>query len=225
MNLFKSKALTTVAAGVAAIGALVATGTLAQAGSTGRQAFGDEGSVYHFHINDQVEADLMKTPANSVWTESINKFAVTKDKLHPAVVTELGYGKSGDKIVVPAKLVEKVGGSFTANATSIATFQLPAGAWLLPVSARFDRVATGPADGNRPQLAVRYDNGKDAGTVMGQELSGLKDRELTGADNKVVTISETTTFTVYGFGYNDDQSASGGNTFAASAEITPVRVG
>jgi hypothetical protein len=212
---FSKLGVVAVAVGIVAIGGAVSADA----------AVGDEGGIYHYHINDQVEADLMRTPAKSVWTESVNNGAIIESHLVGAVRAQLQYGKSGEKMVIEPKVVEKVGGSFTTNATVIGTFKLAKGSWLLPVSARFDRTATGPADGNRPQLAIRYNGTKDAATVMGQELSPLKGRELTGADNKVVVLDSETTFTVTGFGYNDDTSAAGGGTFTAGAEITPVRVG
>jgi hypothetical protein len=84
-------------AGVVLFGANAAAASPSVPAYNGSQALPGN-SVFHAQINDQVEADLMKTPANSVWTASLNRWSVTEDKLSPAVQKKLnavGTGKQG----------------------------------------------------------------------------------------------------------------------------------
>lgn len=48
-----------------------------------------DGQVYQSDLNDGVEAYLRQTPANSVWTSSLNNSVVTEAKLYPAVRAKL----------------------------------------------------------------------------------------------------------------------------------------
>jgi hypothetical protein len=66
-------------------------------------------SVYHAQINDTVEADLMKTPAKSVWATSLNKGIVAESNLTPAVKKKLNAGMFG---------YEEIGRPTDANATT-----------------------------------------------------------------------------------------------------------
>lgn len=190
-----------------------------------------ESSVYHFQLNDQVEADLMKTPANSVWTSSLNRWSVTEEKLHPAVQEKLSWGSlANGPVDIPETALAKIGGPFLDNATLLGSVDLPAGTWLVSTSAVFTRIASG-ATGTRPQLALRYNAtqgnpyGLSAGTLMGVEISPTMSRELTESAVEAITVTEPTQMSVFGFGYNDDQSAAGGGQITARARITLLRVG
>jgi hypothetical protein len=138
------------------------------------------------------------------------------------------YGKSGVTKDFAAKPIAQIGGSFKTGKTELGTFTLPAGTWMINTSAFFARTAAGVA-GTRPQLALRVGAsptafGEDYGTILGAEISPAKDRELTGATVKVVTVTATTTVGVYGFGYNDDAGSAGSGDITAAASVVAVRV-
>jgi hypothetical protein len=138
------------------------------------------------------------------------------------------YGRSGVSKDFAAKPIVQIGGSFKAGKTQLGTFTLPAGTWMINTSAFFARTAAGVA-GTRPQLALRVGAtttafGEDYGTILGAEISPAKDRELTGATVKVVTVTATTTVGVYAFGYNDDAGSAGSGDITAAASVVAVRV-
>lgn len=190
-----------------------------------------DGQVWGSDIADAEENFLRQTPANSVWTSSLNNYVVTQDKLHPAVQDKLSWGSlANGPVDIPETAIAKIGGPFLDNATLLGSVDLPAGDWLVNTSAVFTRITSG-ATGARPQLALRYnpteDNpyGLNAGTLMGAEISPTMSRELTESASEYVHITEPTQMSVYGFGYNDDQSAAGGGQITAKARITLLRVG
>lgn len=185
------------------------------------------GTIYHDQINDTVEADLMKTPAKSVFNSSLNLGIIAKNNLGAAVQRELDFGTVADGNIVnlPSKTVDKIGGPFAANATALGDFTLPAGTWNLFFKVRFDRTVTGPL-GTRVQLAVREGtSGEDFGTDMGTEISPTAGRELVKSGVSIVTVTEPTVLTAKAFGYNDDGSASGSGQIAAGVQIWAQLVG
>lgn len=190
-----------------------------------------DGQVWGGDIADAEENYLRSTPANSVWTSSLNNWVVTEDKLHPAVQRELSWGSlANGPADIPETAIAKIGGPFLDNATLLGSVDLPAGDWLVNTSAVFTRIASGAA-GTRPQLALRYNAtqgnpyGLSAGTLMGAEISPTMSRELTESASEYVHIAEPTQMSVFGFGYNDDQSAAGGGQITVKARITLLRVG
>jgi hypothetical protein len=123
-------------------------------------------------------------------------------------------------------VLNHIGGPFASNATLMGTFDLPAGTWLVNTTATFNRTeaASEAAPKTLPQLALRYPG--DAGTIMGNDISGTVGRELMGATTKVVSLGDgPNTISVYGFGYNSDGSAYASGKITASAVVTAVRVG
>jgi hypothetical protein len=225
-----NKKLISTFVGLGAIAALVVGGSVANARATVQDIDGTRiqtGTVYHDQINDTVESDLMKTPANSVWTASLNKWSVTEEKLHPAVQQKLKFGTVADGAVynTPVATIDKIGGSFATNATKLGSFKLTAGSWNLFFKERFERTVTGAA-GTRMQLAIRDgSSGEDFGTDMGTEISPLKGRELVQSGVSYVTVDGDTTLDVYGFGYNDDQSAAGSGEITGKAQVWAELVG
>jgi hypothetical protein len=139
------------------------------------------------------------------------------------------YGKSGVSKDFDPVAIAKIGGSFKTNKTKVGEFTLQPGTWLLNSTAFFARTAAG-AEGTRPQLALRVGAsatafGTDFGTILGAEISPAKDRELTGATVKIVTVTKETTVDVFAFGYNDDAGTAGSGDITAAASVAAVRVG
>jgi hypothetical protein len=136
-------------------------------------------------------------------------------------------GRMGVNKTVDPTVIEHIGGPFAANATALATFELPAGTWMINTNAVFNRTeaAAAGATKTRPQLAIRYAGGGDGGTIMGVDISPTVGRELLGHTATPVVLTETTVFTVFGFGYNDDSSSTGSGKITAAAQITTFRVG
>jgi hypothetical protein len=239
------------AGGVVLFGATTATASPINPTYNGSQALPGN-SVFHAQINDQVEADLMKTPANSVWTASLNRWSVTEDKLSPAVQKKLnavGTGAQGPKgdpgdpasdvlgkgkvMMSPSITMAKIGGPFLDGKTFLGPFTLQPGTWLVTSNATFNRtVAALPTDTKtRPQLALRYDEtsqnpfGDTAGTIMGVDISPTVGRELMGATVQTIYLSKTTTIKVYAFGYNDDTSQVDNPGITVRAQITATKIG
>lgn len=207
-----------------------AAAPLAAEDTVGTKAIID-GQIYQSDINDGVEAFLRSTPANSVWSTSMNNGIVSEQKLTAAVKAKLELGSlSGDPIAIQATPIANIGGSFLSRSTKVGEVTLQPGTWLVNTSAVFARVTAG-AEGTRPQLALRYNKteaqpfGEDAGTIMGAEISEAAGRELTGSSVKAMTVSVPTVIDVHAFGYNDDTSSAGSGELTAAAEITALRVG
>ena len=139
--------------------------------------------------------------------------------------------KGGATVVdVPATVVEKIGGSFKTNKTKAAEFDLPAGTWKLDMSYFCGRTvaAATPGAGTRLMMALRVGAtssafGDDYGTVIGQQISDTKDREITAANFKYMTTTSTQHVEVFFFGYNDDTSGAGGNEVTCSGQVGLVR--
>lgn len=193
-----------------------------------------DGQIYQSDINDGVESYLRQTPANSVWSSSLNNGIVSEEKLYGPVREKLSWGSlANGPVDIPETAIAKIGGPFLDNATLLGSVDLPAGTWMVNTSAVFTRIASGAsgATGTRPQLALRYNAtqgnpyGLSAGTLMGTEISPTMSRELTTSAVETITVTQPTQMSVFGFGYNDDQSAAGGGQITAKARITLLRVG
>lgn len=181
----------------------------------------------------QIWQTQMAPAANDVYLKTYNN-TVGKVQLKKEVADELQFGKSGEKITVAPKMIEFLGGPYFDPArgfTKLGEFSLEKGTWLINTAAKFHRTATG-VEGTRPQIGLRIGQGTaapnwgvDAGTIGGAEISPGNGHDLFGSTTKVITLTETTTVGVYGFGYNSDTGTAGSGQIEASAEITPVRVG
>jgi hypothetical protein len=139
------------------------------------------------------------------------------------------FGKAAVNKDFDAKAIAKIGGSFKTNKTSLGTFTLTPGTWLLNSTAFFARTAKG-VPGTRPELALRVGAsetafGTDYGTILGAEISPSADRELSGSTVKVVTVKAKTTVEVFAFGYNDDGGSAGSGDITAAASVAAVQVG
>jgi uncharacterized protein (DUF697 family) len=142
-----------------------------------------------------------------------------------------GVAVSVTKAFAPV-VIEKIGGSYGANATEVATFSLPAaGTYLVNTRVVFDRKDKGsegyvePTTDTMPQLSLRYGTDGDAGTIMGTAISKAGFTELTGSSVATVTVDAATEITVRGFGYNEDRSSFGGGQISASGQVTAVKIG
>lgn len=210
---------------VIGLGGAAATASPGDCCVTGAQVV--DGSLGTSDIYGPAVDYLRQTPANSVWTSSLNNYVVSQDKLHPAVAAQLKYGTVADGNIynTPTVTIAKIGGSFATNATKLGTFTLPAGTWNLFFKERFERITSGAA-GTRMQLAIRESgSGEDYGTDMGTEISPTKGRELVQSGVSIITVDGNTTLDVYGFGYNDDQSAAGSGEITGKAQVWAELVG
>lgn len=175
----------------------------------------------------------MAPSVNDVYLKTYNN-TVGKVQLKKEVADELQFGKSGEKITITPKTIEFLGGPYFDPArgyTKLGEFSLEKGMWLINTAGKFHRTAAG-VEGTRPQIGLRIGQGTaapnwgvDAGTIGGAEISPGNGHDLFGSATKVITLTETSTVGVYGFGYNSDTGTAGSGQIEASAEITPVRVG
>lgn len=142
------------------------------------------------------------------------------------------FGKEGGSLTIAPKAIATIGGSWATGKTELGTFTLPAGKYLINSAVMFDRLDANengyvtPTTDTMPQFALRYGStNEDAGTVMGSPVSKAGFVELTGSSTKAVTLTEETTITAYGFGYNEDRSSFGGGQIKVGGTVAAVRIG
>lgn len=180
----------------------------------------------------QVKKFINDSSARS--TEALNK---AEDAL-----TRPDFGTSSEPISFAPKTITNLGGKYfgdTTNTaddrfTTIGSFSLPKGTWLVNTVVTFHRDTAGVV-GSRPQVGLRIGQdqtlsgdekwGKPVGTVGGADISPAKGHDLFGSTVATVIASAATTVGVYGFGYNDDQGSAGSGELTASVTVTAVRVG
>lgn len=133
-------------------------------------------------------------------------------------------GELGFEFEVPQATITNIGGKFADRATKLYTFTIPAdGSWCIQTTAKFTRTVaaeTGAAL-TRPMLALRvpaYEN-KDAGTIMGNDISPALNNDLTGQVMENLVLAKGDKVDVYGFGYADDRGTSGSGQIVAGASI------
>jgi hypothetical protein len=132
--------------------------------------------------------------------------------------------------------IQKIGGTYSTNATQLFTVELPeAGTYLISANGFFDRINEGATGYEVPntdtylQLTVR---GAGLGaTCFTPAVSPKGFTETTCDASSVVTVAGPTTLTVRGFGYNEDRSGFGGAPnsatpqFSVFAQLNAVKVG
>jgi hypothetical protein len=134
------------------------------------------------------------------------------------------YGKLQLEVEVPPATITNIGGKFAERATKLYTFTVPAdGSWCIQTTAKFTRTVQAEAGAalTRPMLALRapaYEN-KDAGTIMGNDISPALNNDLTGQVMENLVLSKGDKIDVYGFGYADDRGTSGSGQIVAGASI------
>lgn len=231
---------------------LAGTATAAPQDPAGRQAIAApnsvnstaiiDGSVWQADMADPLTAYLRAVPNGAVYWSSLANGIVSTDKLAADVKDQLEIG-SGWSVQIPTTVINKIGGSYAANATELTEFVLPAGGlYQVTTQAVFDRVNADHADyvapttDTMPQLSLRMptDEGgtADGGTIMGAAISRAGYTELTGSSVSTLRSgSEDKIVTVRGFGYNEDRSSFGSAgdgkaaQFTAAARIVVTRIG
>ncbi len=126
--------------------------------------------------------------------------------------------------------IEHIGGSFNDRATLIGDIDLPrAGTYQINGYAFFDTVDAVSERGERThlELALRVEDESQWGRDLGTCFTGpfpKGDREATCQSVRVVTVDEATTVDIYAFGYNDDQSSTGDESFTVAPDVSAIRV-
>ncbi|MEV6285057.1 hypothetical protein [Kribbella sp. NPDC051770] len=190
-----------------------------------------KGAVTNWHLGKgSVYGDNLG-PGMVEWFTTVYNGSVHEIGLDANLKNQLANGK-GTAVTLAPKAIEKIGGSFAANKTTVGELKLPgAGTYLVNTQAKFDRKDAGstgyetPTTDTYPSLVVRYGADKDAGTIMGSPVSKAGFVELTGSSTATVTVDGPTTLNVYGFGYNEDRSAFGGGQITVEGQVTAVRIG
>ncbi|UUI67291.1 hypothetical protein NP095_08715 [Aeromicrobium duanguangcaii] len=130
----------------------------------------------------------------------------------------------------PQVTIANIGGSFASRATTVGSFELPAGKYLVQTDALFRHNGTTPTAAPSLQAALRVADdsawGLDAGSIFAT-LPGATayEREAQGTSLRVITLTETKTVKVSAFGYNPDGSAAGSGGFAADITVAVQKVG
>lgn len=185
---------------------------------------------------------------HQIHTKEIAKHAVTWNKLAKGVQKKIHKGGPQGKPGVAGKdgadgvalgatktfdatTITNIGGSFAGRATELTTLHLDAGQYLISSDAFFNQTDD-TKTGEHPvlQLAVRGDDGSTWGTDLGTCFTGAfpggpGDIDQSCSDSKLVTIpAGGQDVTVYGFGYNSDQSATGSGNFEVKGSVTALKV-
>jgi hypothetical protein len=143
-------------------------------------------------------------------------------------------GKTETLKVFDPKLIEFIGGPYFDPArgfTTLGTFTLPTGTWTVNTSVVFKRTVSGDA-GVRPQVGLRVgqgtaspDWGTDLGTIGGNDISKVKNKELWGTAQGQITVTSPTTVGIYGHGFTDTEGSEGSNEISAAVKVSLVRAG
>jgi hypothetical protein len=88
----------------------------------------------------------------------------------------------------------------------------------------FFESTTATTGSSQLQLALRSDSG-DFGTCFTGETSPTAGRDASCTSTKAVTVSDTTTVTIYAFGYQDDQSSKDSGSWMAVGTVNAIQVG
>jgi hypothetical protein len=136
--------------------------------------------------------------------------------------------------------IQKLGGSYTTNATTLGTFTVTeSGKYLVSAYGFFDRLNEGAPGYEAPttdtylQLSVRGGTvaAQHPGTCFTPAVSAKGFTETTCQSVQVIEANAGDTFTVRAFGYNEDRSGFGAAPnsatpqFTASAAVSAVRIG
>lgn len=125
--------------------------------------------------------------------------------------------------------IAKIGGRFVENATTVGSFTLQPGTYLLNLNVKFNRPAAAPADEPevQPMLQLLSDDGtNEYSTIMGNDIGANAGADLTGSAVRLVTVRAATEMTVKAFGYNEARSsAGGGEVNVESASVVAVHAG
>lgn len=184
-----------------------------------------------YDLRQHVTASDVTLPDAIKSSTQIKAGAIQESDLNAALQTKVnGQDLHGDVTVIkefPVTTINKIGGKWFDNKTSVGTFTLPAGGpWVIATSVKFTRTADGVA-GSRPMVGLRIGQaapstwGDDAGSVGGNDIAPLKNADLFGSDTKIVgPIDNSVVVDVDAHGYNDDQSAAGGGQIEAVVRVT-----
>jgi len=148
------------------------------------------------------------------------------------------FGKFGTGYVTTGLVpINKIGGSYTANATDLGTFTVnKSGRYMINAYGFFDRLNDNEAGYEAPptdtylQLTVRGGTGH-AGTCFTPAVSPRGFTETTCQSVLWVDATAGDVFTVRAFGYNEDRSGFGGAPnsatpqFKVAANVSAIRIG
>lgn len=139
-------------------------------------------------------------------------------------------GSLASKTFDPTTIQYIGGGYFAAGRgfTPIGSITLPAGTWVVSTSVKFTRTVAG-VEGVRPQVGLRIGQspitgafGTDVGTVGGNDISKVLNKDLWGQSVQSITLLESTVVGVYGHGYTDTQGTADGE-ISAAVQVNAVR--
>lgn len=153
-----------------------------------------------------------------------------QDKLNKTTTDTDENGKAGQLWALKGdpKPIDKIGGSFSTGATTIDTFVLPKGTWLLNLNVKFNRPAAA-ADATDPEVQPMVQllaDGNEYSTIMGNDIGNNAGADLTGSAVRLVTVRADTTITVKAFGYNEARSSVGSGLInVESASVVAVHAG
>lgn len=120
------------------------------------------------------------------------------------------------------KEIANIGGTFSTRHTTVGTFTLPKGTWLVNLSAKFNRKTAAAADDPAVQPMLQIVGAGNYVTIMGNSISPSLDADLTGSAVGLITVNADTEFTVNAFGYNSARGSQGSGEITVLAGVVAV---
>lgn len=191
-------------------------------------------SVNWLKLGSQARAEIRSLQAKA--DSAAVKATAAENKADDALERP-DLGKSELTKVFDPAVIKYIGGPYfdpDRGYTTIGTFTLPAGTWDVSTSVTFTRTVAGDA-GVRPQVGLRIGQdptatgdarwGKELGTVGGNDISKVKNKQLWGTAQGHITVTTATEVGVYGHGFTDTEGSEGSGEIAAAVTVSAVRVG
>lgn len=177
-------------------------------------------------------------PWNSVGTHQIRNGSVRSIDVHNGslgmrdlnhytenqIQGKADNGTLGANFTTNPTPVAHIGGKFSENATALGKFTLKPGTYVVNAEGLFESMSA-TTGSSQLQLALRSDSGEGFGTCFTGETSPTSGRDASCTSTKAVTVSDTTTVTVYAFGYQDDQSSKDSGSWMAVGRVNAIQVG
>lgn len=165
------------------------------------------------------------------WNTMKSRITAAENKADDAL-SRTDSGKLETEKVFQPTLIKYIGGPYfdpDRGFTTLGTFTLQPGTWTLNTSVVFKRTVAGDA-GVRPQVGLRVgqgtaspDWGTDLGTVGGNDISKVKNKELWGTAQGTISVDVPTIVGIYGHGFTDTEGSEGSNEIQATVKVSAVR--
>ena len=210
----------------------VITATVAVLAFTGTA----DASVSALNVPSDNTVTSAKIVPEGVWGPDIHKNTIGEDRLGQVVRQKLNKvappatpdikGTSSTLYQTPPQTpvtIANIGGTFSTRHTSLGTFTLPKGTWMVYLTGKFNRKTASPAGDPDVQPMLQISSGgAHYVTIMGTSISPGLDADLTGLAVGQVTVGGDMVFDVNAFGYNSIRGSQGSDEITVLANVVAV---